>query len=58
MGRPIAFGAKEVETMQKRADYLLGISEQALQSLPGQPEAGFRRWIEKEPIGSTLVIFA
>ncbi|CAI7678634.1 unnamed protein product [Penicillium manginii] len=57
MGRPIAFGAKEVETMQKRADYLLGISEQALQSLPGQPEAGFRRWIEKEPIGSTLPQF-
>lgn len=58
MGRPIAFGAKEVETMQKRADYLLGISEQALQPLPGQTEAGFQRWIEKEPLGPTLVIFA
>lgn len=58
MGRPIAFGAKEIETMQKRADYLLSISEEALQSIPGQPEAGFRRWVEKEPVGPILVIFA
>ncbi|OQE26844.1 hypothetical protein PENSTE_c005G00048 [Penicillium steckii] len=54
MGRPIAFGTKEIETMQKRADYLLAIAEQ---SLPGQPEAGFRRWIEKEPLGPTLIVF-
>lgn len=58
MGRPIAFGTNEVETMQKRADYLLAISEDSLQALPGQPEAGFQRWIEKEPIGPTLIIFA
>ena len=57
MGRPIAFGTKEIETMQKRADYLLAIAEQSLQSLPGQPEAGFRRWIEKEPLGPTLIVF-
>ncbi|QRD92616.1 Aldehyde/histidinol dehydrogenase [Aspergillus flavus] len=47
MGRPIAFGAKEVETMQKRADYLL-IAEDALQPIPGQ----------KEPVGRILIIFA
>lgn len=58
MGRPIAFGVKEIETMQKRADYLLGIAEEALQPLQGQPEAGFRRWIEKEPVGPTLIVFA
>lgn len=58
MGRPIAFGAKEVETMQKRADYLLKIAEDALQPIPGQSEAGFRRWIEKEPVGRILIIFA
>ncbi|KAL4793101.1 Aldehyde/histidinol dehydrogenase [Aspergillus venezuelensis] len=58
MGRPIAYGVKEVETMQKRATYLVSIAEDALQPLPGQPEAGFRRWIEKEPLGPTLIIFA
>ncbi|KJK67280.1 Aldehyde dehydrogenase family protein [Aspergillus parasiticus SU-1] len=58
MGRPIAFGAKEVETMQKRADYLLKVAEDALQPIPGQSEAGFRRWIEKEPVGPILIIFA
>ncbi|KAL4953576.1 Aldehyde/histidinol dehydrogenase [Aspergillus filifer] len=60
MGRPIAYGVKEVETMQKRAIYLLSIVEDALQPLPGQPEAGFWRWIEKEkePPSPTLIIFA
>ncbi|CAG8007231.1 unnamed protein product [Penicillium salamii] len=58
MGRPIAYGIKEIETMQKRATYLLGISEESLKPLPGQPEVGFQRWIEKEPVGPTLIIFA
>lgn len=58
MGRPIAFGAKEVETMQKRADYLMAIAEPSLQTLPGQAEEGYRRWIEKEPFGPTLIVFA
>ncbi|KPM38031.1 hypothetical protein AK830_g8531 [Neonectria ditissima] len=58
MGRPIANSHKEIETMQKRADYLLDIAEEALAPLPGRPESGFRRWIKKVPVGPTLIVFA
>ena len=58
MGRPIAFSHKEIETMQKRADYLLETAEEALKSIPGKPEAGFQRWVKKVPIGPVLVVFA
>ena len=58
MGRPISFSHKEIETMQKRADYLLETAEEALQSIPGKPEAGFQRWVKKVPIGPVLVVFA
>ena len=58
MGRPISYSHKEIETMQKRADYLLDIAEEALASLPGRSESGFKRWIKKVPVGPTLVIFA
>ncbi|KXH27466.1 NAD-dependent aldehyde dehydrogenase [Colletotrichum salicis] len=44
--------------MQKRADYLLSIAGESLQSSPGRPETGFRRWIKKTPVGPTLIIFA
>ncbi|KAF9878821.1 aldehyde dehydrogenase family [Colletotrichum karsti] len=58
MGRPIAFSHKEIETMQKRADYLLEIAEESLSDLPGRPEAGFKRWIKRVPVGPTLIVFA
>ncbi|KAF3810932.1 Lactaldehyde dehydrogenase [Colletotrichum gloeosporioides] len=58
MGRPIAYSHKEIETMQKRADYLLDIAEEALRDIPGRPEAGFKRRIKKVPVGPTLVVFA
>lgn len=58
MGRPISFSTKEIDTMQKRARYLLSICEDALAEIPGQPEAGFRRFIKKEPVGPTLLVFA
>lgn len=58
MGRPISFSHKEIETMQKRADYLLDIAEDALAPLPCRPEGGFKRWIAKVPVGPTLIVFA
>ncbi|CAI0650593.1 unnamed protein product [Colletotrichum noveboracense] len=58
IGRPIAYSHKEIETMQKRADYLLDIAEESLRDIPGRPEAGFKRWIKKVPVGPTLVVFA
>ncbi|EXJ85262.1 NAD-dependent aldehyde dehydrogenase [Capronia epimyces CBS 606.96] len=58
MGRPVAYSGKEIETMGKRADYLFRTAEEALREIPGEQEAGFRRWVKKEPVGPTLVVFA
>ncbi|KAL8671731.1 MAG: hypothetical protein Q9168_003776 [Polycauliona sp. 1 TL-2023] len=58
MGRPIAYGAKEITTAVARGEYLLKISDQALQDTEGEPESGFKRYIQKFPIGPVLVIFA
>ncbi len=58
MGRPVAFSHREIETMQKRASYLLDIAEEALADLPGRAEPGFKRWIKKMPVGPVLIVFA
>ncbi|KAB8237216.1 Aldehyde/histidinol dehydrogenase [Aspergillus alliaceus] len=55
MGRPIAYCTKEIDTMRKRADYLLSIADESLKNLPGQAEDGFRRFLKKEPLGVTLI---
>lgn len=57
MGRPIAFGAKEIETMQKRADYLMDTAAEALADIPGRTETGFQRWVSRDPVGPTLIAF-
>jgi len=58
MGRPIAYSAKEITTAVARGEYLLKISEDALQATEGEPEQGFKRFIRKAPIGPVLIIFA
>ncbi|KAF7561272.1 hypothetical protein G7046_g2871 [Stylonectria norvegica] len=58
MGRPIAFTGVEIDTMHKRAIHLLNAASDALADLPGQPEAGFRRWVSKEAIGPVLIVSA
>ncbi|EGG05721.1 uncharacterized protein MELLADRAFT_43776 [Melampsora larici-populina 98AG31] len=58
MGRPIAYTAKEVATAIIRGEYLVRISQDALADTPGEPEAGFRRYIRKEPLGPVLIVFA
>lgn len=58
MGRPIAYSVKEIETMQKRADYLLASAEKSLEDIPGTAEEGFKRFVRKEARGPTLVVFA
>ncbi|MBW0519217.1 hypothetical protein O181_058932 [Austropuccinia psidii MF-1] len=58
IGRPIAYTAKEITTAINRTQYLLSISNQALEDIPGQPEHGFKRFIRKVPIGPVLIIFA
>ncbi|KXT00495.1 hypothetical protein AC578_4083 [Pseudocercospora eumusae] len=57
MGRPIAFGAKEVATAVARGEYLLKISDEALSDTPGEPQEGFERFIKKTPLGPVLILF-
>lgn len=58
MGRPIAYGAKEVATAISRSEYLVNISEEVLKDTDGEPEKGFKRFIRKVPVGPVLVLFA
>jgi len=58
MGRPIAYTPKEIGTAIKRAEYMMSISDEALQDTPGQAEPGFKRFIRKVPVGPVLIIFA
>jgi acyl-CoA reductase-like NAD-dependent aldehyde dehydrogenase len=57
MGRPRAYTAGEITTAVKRANYLLKVSDAALAATEGEPEEGFKRFIEKVPVGPVLVIF-
>lgn len=58
MGRPASFVGVEIDTMRKRADYMLGIAETALGDMQGQAEQGFKRWTSQEPVGPVLIVSA
>ncbi|KAL9615024.1 MAG: hypothetical protein Q9167_000556 [Letrouitia subvulpina] len=58
MGRPIAYGAKEITTAVARGLHLLKISNDAFEDTPGEAEDGYKRYIKKVPIGPVLIIFA
>lgn len=58
MGRPIKYCAGEIKTARLRAEYLLGIAEQSLADLPGQPQAGFKRMVKQVPVGPILIASA
>lgn len=58
MGRPIAYTAKEITTAVKRGEYLLKISNDALKDADGEAEKGFKRYIQKVPVGPVLILFA
>ncbi|KAL1870166.1 hypothetical protein Daus18300_005230 [Diaporthe australafricana] len=58
MGRPIAYGGKEVATAISRSEYLVKISDEVLKDTDGEAEKGFKRFIRKVPVGPVLVLFA
>ncbi|KAI4205397.1 MAG: hypothetical protein LQ350_000438 [Teloschistes chrysophthalmus] len=58
MGRPIAYGTKEITTAVARGQYLLKISDEALKDTAGELEHGFKRYIRKLPVGPVLILFA
>ncbi|WP_137885331.1 aldehyde dehydrogenase family protein [Pseudomonas sp. 2FE] len=56
MGRPVRFGAGELRGFEERARHMIAIAPQALAALEPSPQAGFRRHIKREPLGTVLVI--
>lgn len=61
MGRPIAYTAGEVATAIKRGEFLNRASNSILGeegTVDGEPEKGFKRYIQRKPVGVVLVIFA
>ncbi|KAI4209784.1 MAG: hypothetical protein LQ351_007314 [Letrouitia transgressa] len=58
MGRPIAYGAKEITTAVARGLHLLKISNDVFNDTPGEAEEGYKRYIKKVPVGPVLIIFA
>ncbi|RMZ76010.1 hypothetical protein DV738_g5163, partial [Chaetothyriales sp. CBS 135597] len=58
MGRPRRYVGAELATAIKRAEFMLSVSSTALADTPGEEEAGFKRLIQRRPVGVVLVIFA
>lgn len=56
MGRPVRFGAGELRGFEERARHMIAIAPQALAPVEPEPVAGFRRFIQREPLGTVLVV--
>jgi acyl-CoA reductase-like NAD-dependent aldehyde dehydrogenase len=56
MGRPVRYGAREVERTAERARHMIEIAPAALADHVPAPLDGFRRFIRREPLGTVLVI--
>ncbi|KAL1971274.1 hypothetical protein VTN77DRAFT_226 [Rasamsonia byssochlamydoides] len=61
MGRPISYTPAEITTAIKRGDFLNRVSSSVLGEegvVHGEAEAGFKRYIKRQPVGVVLIIFA
>ncbi|EER24533.1 hypothetical protein D8B26_005135 [Coccidioides posadasii str. Silveira] len=59
MGRPIAYTGAEITTAVKRGEYLNRVAGEVLgDKIEADSEAGFKRYLKKEPVGVVLVLFA
>ena len=56
MGRPIRYAANEVNSFAERARYMIGASDESLAPMQTSDKSGFIRYIEREPVGTVLVI--
>ncbi|ODV89009.1 hypothetical protein CANCADRAFT_132898 [Tortispora caseinolytica NRRL Y-17796] len=57
MGRPIRYTAGEIHTTKARADFLLGVAENALAKVVVQEDKDFSKYLTHEPHGVVLIIF-
>lgn len=56
IGRPISFSMGELNTFRQRADYLLGVADQALEDYIPAYVKGYDRYIEKTPLGIVFLL--
>jgi acyl-CoA reductase-like NAD-dependent aldehyde dehydrogenase len=56
MGRPVRYAANELGGFEERARYMIGIAEEAVKPVEPQPKEGFRRYIQREPLGLVFTI--
>lgn len=57
MGRPIAHTPLEIRRgFRERARYMTDVAPEALADIDPGPQAGFRRFIRREPLGTVLVL--
>jgi acyl-CoA reductase-like NAD-dependent aldehyde dehydrogenase len=56
MGRPLRYTPGEVDGFAARARHMIAIADEALRPVEVAPQAGFTRFIRREPIGTVLTI--
>lgn len=56
MGRPISQSPGEVRGLAERARYMLSVADEALADITPEPQAGFKRFLRREPVGTVLVV--
>ncbi|MEK9672549.1 MAG: aldehyde dehydrogenase family protein [Rhodospirillaceae bacterium] len=56
MGRPVRYGAGEVNGFADRARHMISIAPDALADIPAGDKPGFDRFIRREPLGVVFVI--
>lgn len=56
MGRPVRYGAGELRGLEERARHMIAIAAESLASIELTDKTGFRRRIQREPLGTVLVI--
>lgn len=56
MGRPIGSAAGEVRGLEERARTMIRLADEGLAPVKLREKEGFKRWIEREPVGLAFVI--
>lgn len=56
MGRPIRFAGGEVNGLAERSLAMIALADSALAPIQPGEKAGFKRWIQREPLGLVMVV--
>ncbi|HFE39259.1 MAG TPA: aldehyde dehydrogenase family protein, partial [Gammaproteobacteria bacterium] len=56
MGRPIQYAAGEISGFADRARYMIRIAENKLKNIQVEKISGFKRFIQREPVGVVLIM--